>query len=120
MPIFNYDEISDTLYVSFEPGAAATGIELNDHILLRIDKERRRAIGITLLEYSVLAQRTELGIRSFPLSGLALLSPELRELVLDILLHSPVNEILAVSAYTPSAVEIIPITFLQPHALAAK
>ena len=33
-PIFNYDEMSDTLYVSFSPGEKATGIELNDHILL--------------------------------------------------------------------------------------
>ena len=44
-PIFNYDEMSDTLYVSFEPGEKATGIELNDHILLRINKKERRAIG---------------------------------------------------------------------------
>jgi len=27
-PIFNYDEVSDTLYVSFAPGEEATGIEL--------------------------------------------------------------------------------------------
>ncbi len=45
--IFNYDEASDTLYVSFFPGEQGTGIELNDHILLRIDKKGRRAIGIT-------------------------------------------------------------------------
>ncbi len=38
-PIVNYDEISDTLYVSFEPGKKATGIELNDHILLRINTD---------------------------------------------------------------------------------
>ena len=29
-PIFNYDEVSDTLYVSFAPGEKATGIELNN------------------------------------------------------------------------------------------
>jgi uncharacterized protein YuzE len=120
MPTLNYDEISDTLYVSFEPGASATGIELNEHILLRVDKKQRKPIGITLFEYSILAQHTELGVRSFPLTGLSALSPELRELVLQILLHPPVSEILAVSAYTPSAIEIIPITFLQPLALAAK
>ncbi len=38
-PIVNYDEISDTLYISFEPGKKATGIELNDHILLRINTD---------------------------------------------------------------------------------
>ena len=54
-PKINYDEMSDTLYVSFEPGTKATGIELNEHILLRINKDRRKAIGLTLFEYSLLA-----------------------------------------------------------------
>ena len=39
---FNYDEISDTLYISFEPGEKATGIELNEHILLESFKESAR------------------------------------------------------------------------------
>jgi uncharacterized protein YuzE len=113
-PVFNYDEASDTLYVSFAPGEQATGIELNDHILLRINKDERRAIGLTFFDYSILAQRTELGPRSFPLTGLAQLSAELRALVVEILLRPPVNEILSVSAYTPSVAEVIPITSLQP------
>jgi len=110
---FNYDEISDTLYVSFGPGEKATGIELNDHILLRINKDERKAIGLTFFDYSLLAQRTEMGPRSFPLTGLAQLSDELRELVADILLRPPVSNILSVSAYTPSIAETIPITSLQ-------
>ena len=118
-PIVNYDEISDTLYVSFEPGKKATGIELNDHILLRINKKKRRAIGLTFLEYSLLAQKTEIGPRSFPLVGLLKLSDELREIVLEILQASPVSDILSLSAYTPSAVETIPITLLHPLPVAA-
>jgi uncharacterized protein YuzE len=114
-PVFNYDEVSDTLYVSFEPNTKATGIELNDHILLRIDKAERRAIGLTFFEYSVLAQKTEIGPRSFPLTGLAELSEELREVVLYILQQPPVNRVLSLSAYTPSIMETIPITsFQQP------
>jgi uncharacterized protein YuzE len=119
-PNFNYDEPSDTLYVSFAPGEKATGIELNDHILLRLNKAERKAIGLTFFEYSILAQRTEVGPRSFPLSGLAKLSDELREIVLEVILHPPVSEILSLSAYTPSSIETIPITSLQPvPALAA-
>ncbi len=118
-PIFNYDEMSDTLYVSFAPGEKATGIELNDHILLRINKKERRAIGLTFLEYSLLAQKTEVGPRSFPLTGLAELSDELRETVLDILLHPPVSDILFLSTYTPSIAETVPITALQPVVIAA-
>jgi len=118
-PIFNYDEMSDTLYVSFAPGEKATGVELNDHILLRINKKERRAIGLTFLDYSLLAQKTEVGPRSFPLTGLAELSDELREIVLDILQCPPVSEILFLSSYTPSVVETIPITSLQPVVLVA-
>lgn len=118
-PIFNYDETSDTLYVSFAPGEKATGIELNDHILLRLNKADRRAVGLTFFEYSLLAQRTEVGPRSFPLTGLVQLSDELRKLVLEIVLCPPVSDIISLYAYTPSSVETIPITSLQPLPAAA-
>ena len=118
-PRINYDETSDTLYVSFEPGSKGTGIELNEHILLRIDKRARRPVGLTLFEYSVLVQKTELGPRSFPLAGLGDLSEELREMVLEILLSPPVSDFLSVSAFTPSILETIPITFLQHLPLSA-
>ena len=117
-PIFKYDEMSDTLYVSFSPGEKATGIELNDHILLRINKNERRAIGLTFLDYSLLVQKTEIGPRSFPLTGLAELSDELREMVLDILQHPPISEILSLSSYTPSMLETIPITSVLPVVIA--
>ena len=106
-PVLSYDEVSDTLYISFAPGEAATGIELTDHILLRVDKSERRAIGLTLFDYSLIAQTTEIGPRSFPLTGLDQLSPELRAMVLDMLLHPPVRDILSLSAYTPSPGEVI-------------
>jgi len=118
-PILNYDEVSDTLYVSFAPGEEATGIELNDHILLRINKQERRAIGLTFLDYSLLTQKTEVGPRSFPLTGLAELSDELREMVLEILQCPPVSDILFLSSYTPSIAETIPITSLQPVVITA-
>jgi uncharacterized protein YuzE len=118
-PIFNYDETSDTLYVSFSPGEDATGIELSDHILLRVNKQEGRAIGLTFLDYSLLAQRTEVGPRSFPLTGLAGLSDELREMVLDILRRPPVRELLFLSSYTPSITAAIPIASLQPAVIAA-
>src|SRR4029453_1646430 len=113
-PIFHYDAESDTLYVSFAPGEAATGIALNDHMLLRINKHGRRAIGVPLSCYPVLAQPTEAGPRSFPLTGLMQLSADLRALVLDILRRPPVCKLLSLSAYTPSLVETVPIFTLQP------
>ena len=117
--VFTYDEASDTLYIAFAPGETATGIELTEHILLRVNKRERRAIGLTLFDYSILAQTTDIGPRSFPLTGLDQLSADLRAMVLDILLHPPVRDILALSAYTPSLAETIPIISLQPLAGAA-
>jgi uncharacterized protein YuzE len=117
-PELNYDQVSDTLYVSFAPGEPATGIELNEHILLRINRAERRAIGLTFFEYSLLAQQTEIGPRSFPLTGLNELKSDLRELVLEILKKPSVSQVLFLTAYTPSAVEMIPITSLQPLGVA--
>lgn len=111
--VSNYDEVSDTLYVSFAPSEHATGIELTPHILLRLDKHERKAVGLTFLEYSLLAQKTDMGPRSFPLTGLIELSEEFRDLVLDILQRPPVSDILLISSYTPSISETIPITLLQ-------
>ena len=118
-PVLTYDEASDPLYISFAPGEVATGIELTAHILLRINKKERRTIGLTLLDYSILAQRTDLDPRGFPLTGLNELPDDLREMVLNILLHPPVDDILSLSAYTPSLAETIPIISLQPLPVAA-
>jgi uncharacterized protein YuzE len=112
-PVINYDEASDSLYISFIPDVQATGIELNEHILLRVDKENRRAVGVTFLNYSILVQKADFGPRSFPLTGLGQLSAETRAVVMEILESSPVKEILPLSTYTPSLSEAIPIA--MPH-----
>ena len=116
-PIIHYDDLSDTLSISFDPGEKATGIELNDHILLRINQDKRIAVGVTFLEHSILMQKAEFGPRSFPLTGLVQLSDELQEIVLDILLKPPVKEYLLLSTYTPSYAEAIPITSLHSISL---
>lgn len=112
-PIYNYDETSDTLYISFAPGEKATGIELNENILLRINKQEQRAVSLSIFNYSILAQRMEIGHRSLPLTGLAQLSPEGRQLVVRILNRSPIKELLTISTYTPTLTENIPIASLK-------
>ncbi len=116
-PDFKYDEASDSLYISFAPGENATGIELNEHLLLRVNKAERRAVGLTIFDYSVLAQPTESGLRSLPLDGLRALSDATRELVLGILQTSPVKDVLSLSTYTSPAIEAIPIASLQQTVL---
>jgi len=109
-PVYTYDKEVDILYISFAPGEkATTAVELNDNILLRFNKEEKRAIGLTLMDFSILRQQTELGPRSFTLTGLAELEEEWREMVIEIITNPPVNQILKISTYTPSAAETIPI-----------
>ena len=113
-PIYSYDKETDVLYISFAPGEKATAaVELNENVLLRFNRAEKRAIGLTLMDFSVLVQLTKLGPRNFPLTGLADLEPEWQEDVIEIITHEPVNQILKVASYAPSAVEIVPIASIE-------
>lgn len=113
-PSVKYDEASDTLTVCFESGSKATGVELTEHILLRINKQQRSCVSIVFFEYSVLAQKTEMGTRSFPISDLSQITNDFKEMVFEILLTPPVSDFLKLSAYTVSLAETIPIVSIQP------
>ncbi|HEX6038691.1 DUF2283 domain-containing protein [Longimicrobium sp.] len=116
-----YDEPSDTLHVAFAPGRGATGLELNENILLRVDPAERTAVGLTVFNYSLLAQRTPMGPRSFALTGMADLSDEMRDLALSLLLREPVSAFLTISAYSPDAnlADAVPITSVQAERITA-
>lgn len=111
---YDYDQEADVLYVSFAPGEkASTAVELNESILLRFNRAEKRAIGLTLMDFSVLVQLTKFGPRTFPLSGLADLEPEWQDLVIDLITSSPVDQVLKVSTYTPSFSETIPVAIVE-------
>ncbi|MBW2741655.1 MAG: DUF2283 domain-containing protein, partial [Deltaproteobacteria bacterium] len=94
-PTYSYDKEADVLYISFSPGEkATTAIELNDNILLRFNRAEKRAIGLTLMDFSVLVQLTNLGPRSFPLTGLSELEPDWEDTVIEIIAKPPVSRIL--------------------------
>jgi len=113
-PTYSYDKEVDILYISFSPGEkATTAVELNDNILLRFNRAEKRAVGLTLMDFSVLIQLTNLGPRNFPLTGLNDLELGWQETVLEIIKNPPVNQILKVSAYTPSLTDTIPITLIE-------
>ncbi len=102
------------LYVSFVPGEkATTAVELNDNILLRFNRAEKRAIGLTLMDFSMLVQLTRLGPRTFPLSGLADLEPEWQDVVIELITSPPVDQVLKVSTYTPSFSETIPVAIVE-------
>jgi len=121
-PTYSYDKQADILYISFSPGEkATTAVELNENILLRFNRAEKRAIGLTLMDFSVLVQLTHWGPRSFPLSGLKELEPDWQDLVIEIVTRPPVNQILKVSVYTPSLAEAVPVILVErpPISLAA-
>lgn len=111
---YDYDEDVDILYIAFAPGAqATTAVELNDNILLRFNLAERRAVGITLMDFSVLTQVTPLGPRQFPLTGLQDLDAEWQEMVLDLIAAPPVSYFLTMSALSPSSGAPIPIVAVE-------
>ncbi len=113
-PIYSYDKEADVLYISFSPGEkATTAVELNDNILLRFNRAQKRAVGLTLMDFSVLVQLTRLGPRNFPLTRLKELEPDWQDMVAEIITSPPVNQILKVSTYMPSLTEDMPITSVQ-------
>jgi hypothetical protein len=116
-PTVKYDEISDTLTLTFESGIPATGIELNDHLLLRYSTTHPKIISLSFLEYSFWAHTPELGTRSFPLSGLTALPIALQSELIELLNQPPLSEFLQCSTYTLSPTESIPIVSLKPTAL---
>ena len=76
-----YDEVGDVLEVVFVSVEATCAVELNDNILLRFHRESGQAVGLTILDFSVLASPSELGPRSFALTGFERLPDDLREVV---------------------------------------
>jgi uncharacterized protein YuzE len=119
MPTYSYDKEADVLYISFAPGEIPTAaVELHDNILLRFNLTEKRAVGLTLMDFSVLVHMTQLGPRSFPLRGLQDLEPAWQEIVIEIITKPPVNQILHVSSYMPSMTEIVPIISVEKPPIA--
>lgn len=97
---------------------ATSAVELTDHILLNFNRDQARAAGLTILSFSVLAASTELGPRSFALTGLETLPDEVRDVVVRIITQPPVNRFLKVTSFYTLSAETIPLTYLEsPPAL---
>ena len=114
-----YDQEADILEIFFGENEAATGVELTDYILLRLNKKTCRAIGLTLLHFSILTERTEYGPRSYPLDKLDEISEDLRELVLHLITSMPVSQFLKLAHFQASPMEQIPFTYVESQAIMA-
>jgi hypothetical protein len=116
-----YDQEADILEIFFGENEPATGIELTDHIVLRLNRQTKRAISLTFINFSVLTERTEYGPRSYPLERLDDIPEDLRELVLRLVTSMPISQFLKVSHFQASPTERVPLTYVeaQPPVTAA-
>lgn len=96
----SYDEISDTLYITFGKNQEAMGIELNEDFLLRIDPITHKPIGLTVLNYKHVARSGPL-----PMSGLANLPSDLAATALEILKTPPIAPLVSISETDPPQIK---------------
>jgi hypothetical protein len=108
-----YDQEADILEIFFGINEPATGIELTDHIVLRLNQQTKRAVSLLLLDFSILTERTEYGPRSYPLNKLHELPEDLRELVLQVITSMPVRQFLKVSHFQASPTESVLLTYVE-------
>jgi len=93
-PIYNHDREGDILYISFSPGEKEkTAVKLTYDILLRFNRAEKRAIGITILNYSDMIKDTERRQQNnyIPLNGLDDLEPDWQDAVIETLKRPPAN-----------------------------
>jgi uncharacterized protein YuzE len=86
-----YDPEGDILYLTFGQPTEATGYQLSDQLLLRIDPETQRPVGLTIFNFSVHVQ----GSRQLPLPGIEE-DPETKPLLLQSLATPPIPHFLRV------------------------
>jgi len=108
-----YDHEADILEIFFGTNEPATGIELTDHIMLRLNLQTKRAVSLLLLDFSILTERTEYGPRSYPLTTLHELPEEVRAVVLQVVTSMPVKQFLKVSHFQASPTESVPLTYVE-------
>jgi hypothetical protein len=108
-----YDQEADMLAIFFGANEPATGIELTDHIVLRLNQQTKRAMSLLLLDFAILTERTEYGPRSYPLTTLHDFPEDVPALVLQIVTSMPVGQFLKVSHFQASSTESVPLTYVE-------
>jgi len=86
-----YDPEGDILYITFGHPTEATGYQLSDQILLRVNPQTQEVAGLTIRNFSVHTNTTQ----EIPLPELDE-DPAVRPLLLQLLSSSPVTHFLHV------------------------
>ena len=109
-----YEAESDELDIYFGENRQATGVQLADHILLRLDQAEGKAVSLSFIDFSILTRPTRYGPPSFRLDGLEDIPADLREIVLQIITSPPVNIFLKAGAFYASLHQPpIPISYIE-------
>ena len=114
-----YDEDADMLELTFGENCPARGIELTDQIILRVDPIAARAVSLTLLHFSILAEQTVYGPRSWALASLRQMPEDARELVLHVLTTPPVSQFLKLSQLQTAPAQFMPVVYVDPQPIAS-
>jgi hypothetical protein len=114
-----YDEDTDVLEIFFGENGPARGIELTDQIVLRLAREVPRALGLTLLHFSILSEQTIYGPRSWRLDSLDRMPEDLREIVLRVLTALPVSQFLKLTQLQTGYAQFVPVAYVDPQAIVA-
>ncbi|HEX9975085.1 MAG TPA: DUF2283 domain-containing protein [bacterium] len=114
-----YDSNEDMLDIFFGENLSATGVELTDHILLRLNRTTGKAVSLTIRHFSILTERTEYGIRSYPLDKLEELPDDLRELAVNVVTTEPINQFLKLSYFQASPEQRVPFIFVDRYQFAS-
>ncbi len=108
-----YDQEGDILDIFFGANEPATGVDLTDHIILRLNQQTKRAISLMLIDFSILTERTEYGPHSYPLDKLHDLPDDLRELALQLVTSMPVSQFIKVPHFQASPTECLLLTYVE-------
>ena len=110
---FVYDPEADMLEIFFGENQPATGVELTEDIILRLNRQTQRPVSLLLLHFSILTEQTEYGPRSYPLNKLAEAPEELGELALQLATSRPVSQFLKLTSFQASPTEWRPFTYVD-------
>ena len=83
-----YDPEGDILYITFGHPTEATGYQLSDQILLRVDPQTQQVAGLTIRNFSVHAHTAQ------EISLLEIEDPAVKPLLLQLLNSPPVTHFL--------------------------
>jgi len=108
-----FDEEADILEIFFGENEPATGVELTDQIIIRFNQKMKRAISLTLLDFSVLTEHTEYGPRSYSLSEINDLPEHMRELIFRLATSMPVSQFLKISYFQASPTKQVKLTYVE-------